>query len=388
VTILRLLLGALACLALLQAAAAPRLPTNDLEVLERLSLRRDSPQSAALRALRERVAEAPGDPGPAAALAHRYFALAMAEGDPRFVGYAQAALSPWAAAEAPPAILVARAMLRQYRHDFSGALEELARALQRDPANLEAHAWRAAIFMVRAEYARAADECAALAALGDALTAAGCAAYVQATTGRTRAAYDKLRAALDSSPGADAGERLWLHTRLAEMADRLGDAPAAERHFQAALALGVEDNFLLAAYSDFLLEQGRHREVVALLKDFGRSDTLLLRLALATRALGLPEAAQQARTLGERFAAAALRGERLHLAEEARYLLELRGDAKAALAAAAENWKSQREPRDALILLQAARAARAPAAAAPVLDWLARTGFEHEGMRRLAAELQ
>lgn len=385
---LRLLLGALAWLAVLQAAAAPRLPTDEGEVLERLSLRRDSAESVALRELRARVAAAPSDPGPAAALARRYFGLAMAHGDPRFVGYAQAALRGWGDSRAPGAILLVRAMLRQYRHDFDGALADLGLALQLDPENAEAHAWRAAIFMVRADYPQAAAECAALASSEDSLQAVGCGAYVEATTGRTRAAYDRLRAALESRADADAGERLWAHTRLAEMADRLGDATVAERHFQAALRLELEDNFLLAAYADFLLQQRRNREVVSLLKDRGRSDTLLLRLALATRALRLPEAARHAQTLGERFAAAALRGDRLHLAEEARYLLELQGDAGAAVVAAAENWKSQREPRDALILLQAARAARAPAAAAPVLDWLARSGFEHEGMSRLAAGLR
>lgn len=385
---LRLLLGALTCLVVLQAAATPRLPTDDREVLERLSLTRDSPESAALRELRTRVAAAPSDPGSAAALARRYFGLAMAQGDPRFVGYAQAALQRWGDMQAPPEILLVRAMLRQYRHDFEGALGDLALARQLEPENAEVHAWRAAILMVRADYAEAAGECAALATDGDDLLAVGCSAYVAATTGRTRAAYDKLSAALEDRPDAGPGETLWVHTRLAEMADRLGDAAAAERHFRAALALGMDDNFLLAAYADFLLQQRRSRDVVALLKDRGRSDTLLLRLALATRDLGLPEAERHARTLGERFAAAALRGERLHLAEEARYLLELQGNAEAALAAAAENWKSQREPRDALVLLQAARAARKPAAAAPALEWLARTGFEHEGMRRLADELR
>jgi predicted Zn-dependent protease len=312
----------------------------------------------------------------------------MAEGDPRFVGYAQAALRPWSDNEAPPAILIVRAMLRQYRHEFDGALADLALALQRNPQNAEAHAWRAAIFMVRAEYGQAAEACAALTAQEDSLQAAGCSAYVEATTGRTRGAYDKLRTALAARVDASAGERLWVSTRLAEMAHRLGDAAAAEAHFRAALALDVGDNFLLAAYADFLLAQARAREAAALLRAHGRSDTLLLRLALATRALGLPEAERHTRTLGERFAAAALRGERLHLAEEARYLLDLRGDARAALAAAAENWKTQREPRDALVLLEAARAAGAPAAAAPVLEWLERSGFEHAGMRRLAAELR
>jgi hypothetical protein len=172
------------------------------------------------------------------------------------------------------------------------------------------------------------------------------------------------------------------------MAWRMGDHAAAERHFEQAIALGVDDNFLLAAYADFLLEQGRAAEVVPLLKNWSRSDTLLLRLALAAQRLKLAEAEKYARALGERFADAALRGEKLHLQEEARYLLELKGDARAALAAASENYRSQREPRDALVLLEAALAARDPAAAAPALQWLEASGFESERLRDTAAKLK
>jgi hypothetical protein len=313
----------------------------------------------------------------------------MAEGDPRYVGYAQAAIAPWAGdAHAPAEVLVLRALLRQYRHDFEGALADLGQAMLVDPRNEEARAWRAAIFMVRAEYAAARRECDSLAPLTDELQAAGCHSYVEATTGETRRAYATLRNALERAPQAGPAQRLWIFTRLAEMAVRMEDTAGAELHFKSALALGRKDNFLLAAYADFLLEQGRPREVVALLQDWVRSDTLLLRLALAERALGVPDAALHTQILGERFAAEAQRGERLHLAEEARYLLELRGDPPGALAAAAENWKSQREPRDALILLQAARAAGKLAAAKPVLDWLQRSGFEDPRMKSLAAGLR
>ena len=385
----RLILAALLWLAALLVVAAPRVPWDDGEVLERLPLRPRDPAWAQLRALRTAAIAAPADAAAVVPLARRYFELAMAEGDPRYVGYAQAWLAPWAGNDRAPAeILVLRALLRQYRHDFDGALADLALAVQLEPRNEEARAWRAAIHMVRADYPAAARECAALAPIADELQAVGCSAYVEATTGGTRAAYARLLGALERAPEAAGSERLWTHTRLAEMAARLGDAAAAERHFKSALALGLNDNFLLAAYADFLLEQRRPREVVALLRDWTKADTLLLRLALAERELGLPEAAPHAQILGERFAAEARRGERLHLGEEARYLLELRGDATAALAAAVENWNSQREPRDALILLQAARAARNPATAAPVLEWLDRTGFEHPRLQRLAAELR
>jgi hypothetical protein len=172
------------------------------------------------------------------------------------------------------------------------------------------------------------------------------------------------------------------------MAWRLEDYAGADRLFNEALALRVDDNFLLAAYADFLLEQGRPKEVVALLKDWTRSDTLLLRLAQAEKQLGSADAAAHIQALGDRFAAANLRGERLHMGEEARYLLDLKGDSRAALAVALENWKEQREPRDALVVLEAAIAARDAKAAEPVLQWLEETRFEGERMRRAAAALR
>jgi hypothetical protein len=172
------------------------------------------------------------------------------------------------------------------------------------------------------------------------------------------------------------------------MAWRLEEPELADRLFNQALALGVDDNFLLAAYADYLLERGRAKEVVGLLKAWSRSDTLLLRLALAERALGMREAEAHIQALADRFAAAALRGERLHMGEEARFLLDLKGDARAALAVGAENWKSQREPRDALVVLEAAAAARDPKSAAPVLKWLDESGFESARMQRVAAQLK
>ncbi len=370
------------------AWAAPHIPEGDATVLERLPARRDDPAMAELRRLRAALAAAPTDAVAAAAVAQRYFELASAEGDPRYVGYAEAALRPWRGADAPAEILFMRGLLRQYRHDFDGALEELERAVQREPAHAAAHSWRAAIYMVRADYPAAARECAASAPLTSELRATGCVAYVEATTGKTPAAYERLSDALRRNSEAGPETRLWTLTRLAEMAWRLEDHVAADRLFNQALALGIDDNFLLAAYADYLLERGRAKEVVGLLKAWARSDTLLLRLALAERALGMREAEAHTQALADRFAAAALRGERLHMGEEARFLLDLKGDARGALAVGAENWKSQREPRDALVVLEAAVAARDPKTAAPVLKWLDESGFESKRLQRLAAQLK
>ncbi|HJT60904.1 MAG TPA: hypothetical protein VJ797_04430 [Burkholderiales bacterium] len=370
------------------AIGAPYLPADDAAVLERLPLRRADPAAAELQKLQASAAAHPEDPAPAAALARRYFELAMAQGDPRYVGYAEAALRSWRGADAPAEVLFVRGLLKQYRHDFQGALRDLEGALRRDPQLIGAHSWRAAIFMVRADYPAAGAECRALESIASELIATGCRAAVDGATGKAQAAHHDLMAALQRRGDAAPEIRLWVLTRLAELAWRLEQPDAAERHFRDALALGLRDDFLLAAYADFLLEQGRPKAVVELLAQWGQSDNLLLRLALAARRLGLAEAQKHEQALGERFAAAALRGERLHLAEEARFLLELKGDAKGALAAAAENWSSQREPRDAAVLLAAALAAGDPKAAAPGLRWLEESGFESARLHRLAAQLK
>ena len=371
------------------AGAAPFLPSDDAVVLEVLPGKRDDPAAAELRRLRGAASAAPTDTAAAARLARRYFEMAMADGDPRYIGYAGAALRAWPETAAAPAeILVLHGMLRQYRHDFARAMADFDLALKSDPGNTEARAWRAAILMVQADYAGAREECALLAANATELHATACSAYVDATTGRARAAQEKLAAALARRSDVEPGFRVWILTRLAEMAWRTGDLATAERHFRAGLGLDFTDNFILAAYADFLLEQRRAAEVMPLLKSWARSDTLLLRLALAARALKLPEGDKHVRALGERFADAALRGEKLHLQEEARFLLDLKGDARAALAAASENFRTQREPRDAQVLLEAALAARDPVAAAPALQWLESTGFEGARIRETAARVK
>src|SRR5688572_26525593 len=80
-------------------------------------------------------------------------------------------------------------------------------------------------------------------------------------------------------------------------------------------------------------------EVASLLRDWTRSDILLLRLALAHQAMKSPQAASYVRMLANRFDEGALRGDKLHLQEEARFELQLRNNAARALELALENWQ-------------------------------------------------
>jgi Tfp pilus assembly protein PilF len=379
-----LLLGLAAC----AAQAAPFTPASDSEVVEKLPVSAD-PTLRTVESLRRQLASRPDDAALRLEIAQRYFDLAMAQGDPRFVGYASATIAPLekvAPNEARYWLL--RGLLQQYSHDFDNALQSLRRASELDPQAVAPVAWRAAIRMVQADYAEAAPECERLAAIAQPLQALGCSSYLQASTGKLREAYDGLAQALAKQAHPDPGIALWLQTRLAEMALRLQLPQEAQRHYRAALDQRITDQFLLGSYADFLLAQGRPGEVLKLLAGWERSDILLLRLALAGQAAKDPRAADWVTQLRERFAAAAQRGDRLHEQEAARWELEIEHDPAKALAYAKSNYERQREARDAEVLLRAAVAAKQPQAAQPALAWLRSSGYEDPELQKLAGALR
>jgi tetratricopeptide (TPR) repeat protein len=384
-TFLRCWLGVASALVLgLPVQAAPYTPVDDSEVIERLPFRTGDTTARELATLRGQVDRAPNDPAPAVDLAQRYFDLAMARGDPRFVGYADALVARFAEPVPAPLLLV-RGTLRQYRHDFGGALDDYARALREDPDLAGAHAWRGAIFLVTADYVSAVRECQALQKLGRSVLWGGCTGLTLAYTGHTDQAYKTLQTALASASNDE--HRLWLHTRLGEVSVWAGQPAQAERHFRRALAVGRDDGYLLAAWCDFLLDQGRPAEVVSQLAGWESSDGLLLRLTEAEKRLKMPAAPAHQQALADRFAAARLRGDTTHRAEEARFHLRLLGDGPGALALARANYAVQREPRDARILLEAALSVRDAGAARAALDWLLTSGFEDPRLRQLGQQL-
>jgi hypothetical protein len=364
------------------AQAAPRTPTEDAQVLEKLPVKAGDQTARQLASLRAAAVKAPTDTAAAALLAEAYFDVATARGDPRFVGYAEAVVNRFAQ-PLPLDLLNMRGVVRQYRHDFSGALADFADVLQRDPTFASAHAWRGAIFLVQADYAAAQKECDALYALGRSNLGDACQGLAHAYNGKLEAGYQRLLKTLNRVDEPDG--RLWVLTRLGELAAWRGMGAQAQAHYTAALALGRDDVYLLAAWSDFLLDAGRYPEVVTLLSRWESSDSLLLRLAEAETALQLPGADRHVRMLADRYSAARARGDTTHRAEEARFELRLRKDARIATQLARDNYAVQREPRDARVLLEAALAAKDPASAQAARDWLRNSGFEDARLRQLGA---
>jgi hypothetical protein len=371
----------------LEANAAPYIPKSDDQPLEGLPTAGNQ-NLRELRRLHVELAGRPTDLKLALRVASQDIELARSESDPRYNGYAEAALRPWWSLPQPPnSVLLLRATLRQATHDFASAREDLSRVLSDDRRDVQARLIRATILQVEGLYDEALADCRSLALLAEELVTTTCVAGVSALNGKARFGQQALQAAINRAPLVSVEIRLWALTTLAEIAARLGDVVVAEAHFRQALSLGVHDVYLLGTFADFFLDAGRAADVQMLLKDEVRIDPLLLRLALAEQRLGAPALSRHVADLSERFSMSRLRGDVSHRREEARFTLHLLSKPQEALPLATANWAVQREPADTRLLLEAALAAGAPSAATPVLDWLATTRLEDDRVQGLAARL-
>jgi Tfp pilus assembly protein PilF len=382
---------AIGCLALAMGPAAavdqhqPYVPASDAVVLEHLPSHGD-PRVRAFDALRRRRATAPHDPALAIQLARSYLDYGRATGDARYLGRAQAVVLPLLARRRPPEdALLVEATLLQSRHQFVESRRVLEALLQRDPDNTDAWLTLSAVAIVQGDMEEARRDCARLLTRADALVAAGCIAAHGTVTGHAREALQMLDALAPQAVGAPAGERAWLHGLMADAARYRGDDRRADREYRTALAFTPGDNFLVADYADFLLDQGRAGDALRLARDYPQSDTSFLRQVLAEQALGLPQARADAAAMASRFADLERRGDRrLYAREAARFALAVQQAPNLALQLARDDWAFQRAPEDARVLLEAALAAGKPAEARPVLDFIATTGLEEPEVRALA----
>ena len=123
------------------------------------------------------------------------------EGDPRYLGYAEAALAPWwNRPNAPPEVVLLRASLRLARADYDGAEQDL-RALIESPAP-EGHAariTRASLHLSKGDSASALADCKAASDYVSRLVASACVAGARSLAGDSAGALADLEDALDSA---------------------------------------------------------------------------------------------------------------------------------------------------------------------------------------------
>lgn len=377
---------AVAMLALLWATvgtahAVPRVPAGDDVVVETLPA--VTGWSSEQRRLRRELVQRPGDPATAIEAATTYLNLAREQGDARYAGYAMGALQAWDAtplAETPPAVLVMRATVAQFLHDFDGAEATLKAALARQPNEAQGWITLATILRVRGRYNESDAACRALGRVGPALFGVACLAENAGLRGRHDEARDTLQELLAApalAGAAQAGTRQWLLTSVAEVEELAGRAAQADAAYRKAVATQAS-GYLLLAYSDYLQRVGRHAEIPALLAKEARSDAVLLRLAIAAAAARDQGAQAEADELRQRFEASALRPgtAALHAREEAMFALDVQHDPQRALALARLNVRLQREPIDLLVFARAAAAARDDAARGEVKALMQQIGLK------------
>jgi Tfp pilus assembly protein PilF len=367
-------------------AAAPHVPASDDVVLEHLP-------PAFIAAMKVQRLPAPTantrpDLDAALATAQHFVEVGQTYSDPRAYGYAQAALGTWWDADPAPApLLVMRARILQFRHEFPRALAQLKAALKNDEFQPDAWLLFASIEQVQGNIPAARAACLKLIPMADPLVGATCVAATTGLTERAAQAEPLLADALQKSTATSPTEKVWALTTLAEIRTRLGKNADAETAFRQALTIAPDDVYARAAYADLLLDENRNADARAALGDATQADALLLRAAIAAQRAGDSDADVLRKNLSDRFAEARERGDRTHLREQARFALDVEHDVPTALALAQENFAIQREPADARVLLDAAVAATDAKAAQPVIDWLATTRIDAPRLKTLASTL-
>ena len=373
------------------AQAKPYVPSSPDQVLEKLPF---SLQSSAnpISILRKQLTDNPNDLPLATKLAKLYIEQSRIEGDPRYFGYAQAALSPWLSLQKPPVeVQVIRATLLQSTHQFDAALVDLGSVLKVDSTNGQAWITRATILQVQGKYAQALESCEQLKPLAPTLITLTCITNVQNLNGQAQSSYQTLKTAFDQdtdkntekNTDRNTGVDIWVLTLLAEMANRLSKHNEAEDYFTKAIALENTDSYLLGAYSDFLLDQNRPQEVIKLLKNKTNIDALLLRYAQALQIVDVGQANKPTEHLKQNFAAAALRKDTVHLREQSRFELKLMHNPARALIFAKNNWQTQKEPADARVYLEAALGAKNKAELQTIKKWIANNKLQDATLDRL-----
>ncbi len=352
--------GALAAglfLCVLTARAEPVTPARDDEVIEVLPAAAGNRDED--RRLRKELAARPDDAALAVRVALRYLERARDGGDPRFAGLALAALRPWPdAATAPGEVLLMRATLQQYLHEFDASVASLHQLLARPGSERRAQAWLtlATVLRVQGHYAESDGACRRVATAGAQLHASACLAENAALRGDVGNARKNFQGLL-AAPGVPPATQGWLLTSLAELEERDGRAAAADAAYRGVLKLGP-DSYAEIAYADFLIAQGRPAEALEVLKNETRTDAVVLRLAIAGVRAKSPGAERDVAEMRDRINLANQRPEakKFHGREQAMFALFVDAAPQRALELARGDVEQQREALDLLVLAQAAKA--------------------------------
>ncbi|MEO1016689.1 MAG: hypothetical protein AAFY56_03225 [Pseudomonadota bacterium] len=363
------------------ASSEPYIPASPETSLLEVTPSTD-PTTRRIAELRRQLTTDPKDTATAAALAQIYVATARAQNDPRYWGYAEAVLRPWAeASDLVPELLLLRSTVRQNAHDFSAARQDLDVLLTDNPMHHQARLSRAFIHQALGDPAQGMEDCNALRGARPVLVLATCQARMMSLMGEAELALDLLGRALDNSvPREDPTLIHWALAIQADTARRLGRLELAEGHWRRILATAPDNSRALQGLADCLLLQDRPLAVLEL-----QGDGLDVRRLLARQRLGHGSEAELAR-LAQKFSTTHPTDGPRDLRNETLFALTTGDDPALTLDLARANWATHQEPDDARLLLRAAIAAGDREQVSNVADWVRSRGLEDSEIERMLGD--
>lgn len=294
-----------------------------------------------------------------------------ATGDARHLRYARAELAEAREARGNAARLdVIEARLLQSEHRFDESAELLRRVLRARPTDAEGWLLLSDVLLRAGRVDESRRACLRLALAGAPALGHWCAVQALQSVGDYRQADETSLRLLPAVDGLPAAARRWALEVAAESAVGAGDPDRAIALYRRALALGESPLALRIALADALIDAGRHHEVTEILERDRNNLAARVRMAIAGRATGARLAQADVDDLDE--ALDRRRGDARHVArprDAAVWALRYRGDPRAALELAQQNWDEQKGAEDSRLLRAAALAAGDGDAQVRLYEW-------------------
>jgi tetratricopeptide (TPR) repeat protein len=373
----------------MSAWAQPRMtPPNDQIVLPN-AVHARGPQEASLRDVERDWRKNRNDLPAALRYARAVFLLGLTQGDLRWYGSAKAALQPWWNTRTLPAEgHFMRALVKQGFHDFKGGVDDLSAAIAIDPSEPEYWSWRFSLYLLTANIAAARADCDAIGQRFGHDEGQACAATLMYRTGQAGQAIPVLNRLVDLPDYQGPFTQDWLRYHQGEAYRASGQFGQAIAVWEKHLKARPESHLIRLSLAELLNQQGQFAKARVYTESPSPTDALLVQALLASRGLKDNDTQRLADQFENRMNNQALRGESLIERPTMVYLITYGRDNAQGLKLAADNWLTQNEPADAVLLVQAALKAHQPRRAQPVLDWMAATGYTDPVLKALADELK
>jgi hypothetical protein len=319
----------------------------------------------------------------AGAYARQSFLLGLKHADLRWLGLAKKALDPWwnEGSLASADLYFIRGLVKQGFHDFSSGLADINHALAIEKTRAEFWSWRFAIHMTLSDLQSAREDCINIQISVSATEARACKAVLDYRTGAPLIAITNLRGLLLHHDNQGPTAQEWLMFHLAEAqkaANRLMDSEVTLKTY---LEKNPESHLIRLSLLELLNLQGKYEETLIYAQQPTLSDALLVQRCIAASQRGLlTEATRLEQQIKGRFEAQKQRREHLIERPQLIYFIRHGADLQAGFQLARKNWETQKEPADALLLLEASVKLQQKREAQVILDWLKLTGYSAPDM--------